>query len=68
MDDDDNTFADDEALDYIIFQDLELRATPKKGNGKHGGCLSLIVIMLLPCRLLAILADKALGWLSVMPQ
>ena len=41
---DDNIFDDDDALDYILYEDCEKNT--KKSNG--GGCLSSLVVLLIP--------------------
>lgn len=48
MDDDrnDNTFDEDDTLDFIIFKKLEEYNREPRGNG--GGCLSIVVLLLLP--------------------
>ena len=48
MDDDrnDNIFDKDDALDFIIFKDLEKHHQERKGG--KGGCLGIVVLLLLP--------------------
>jgi hypothetical protein len=41
-----NIFADDDALDFMIFKDFEKR-DQERNDGK-GGCLRIIVLLLLP--------------------
>lgn len=48
---DDNIFDDDEALDYIIYEDCEKKDT-RQNNA--GGCLSTILILLIPLASIAI--------------
>lgn len=48
--DDDNIFDKDDALDYIIYRDLE--ATSKENVREKGGCLGLIIIISVPVYLL----------------
>jgi hypothetical protein len=43
----DNIFDNDDALDFIIYEDLEKQDQKRKGGGK-GGCLSIVVLLLLP--------------------
>lgn len=43
MSNDDDPIADDEALDYIVYKEV----TGDEGRGT-GGCLSMIVLLLLP--------------------
>lgn len=61
MDDetDDDTFADDDAFDLMIYPELAQpvgRGTQSPG----GGCLGMIFILLMPWGLLAILIGKPL--------
>lgn len=42
----DNIFDKDDALDFIIYDDLEKQNRGQKGN--KGGCLSIVVLLLLP--------------------
>lgn len=60
MDDDffdhDNIMDDDPALDYILYEDME-KNPPKKG----GGCLSVIVIFLLPFSTMALLLARSIS-------
>ena len=48
MDDDrnDNIFDKDDALDFIIYKDLEKHRQERKGG--NGGCLGFVVLLLLP--------------------
>ena len=48
--DDDNIFDKDDALDYIIYRDLE--ATSNETVREKGGCLGLIIIISVPAYLL----------------
>ena len=43
MDDDDDPIADDEALDYIIYKEVS-----GKGDRSKSGCLSMVIVLLLP--------------------
>lgn len=43
----DNIFADDDALDFIIYEELEKQGRERKGGGK-GGCFGIIMLLLLP--------------------
>lgn len=42
----DNIFADDDALDFIIYEDLEKQDRERKGG--KGGCFGIVVLLLLP--------------------
>jgi len=48
MDDDinDNIFDKDDALDFIIYKDLEKHRQERKGS--NSGCLGIVVLLLLP--------------------
>ena len=53
----DNTFDDDDALDFIIFKELEKHGQERKGG--KSGCLGIVVIMLLlPAASLMLLSWK----------
>jgi hypothetical protein len=43
----DNIFDDDDTLDFIIYKELEKQGQERKGGGK-GGCLGMVVLLLLP--------------------
>lgn len=43
----DNIFDDDDALDFILYEELEKQGQERKGGGK-GGCLGMVVLLLLP--------------------
>jgi len=44
-----NIFADDDALDFIIYEELEKQGQERKGGkGGKGGCLNIVVLLLLP--------------------
>jgi len=45
-DDNDNIFDKDDALDFIIYKDLESQDRGKESG--NGGCLTTIVLLLLP--------------------
>jgi hypothetical protein len=45
--DDDNLFDDDDALDYIIYED----ASNENSENNKGGCLALFVAFLIPVSL-----------------
>jgi len=49
----DNIFADDDALDFIIYEELEKQDRQRK-DGKSG-CLSMVVLLLLPMASLMLL-------------
>ncbi len=42
----DNIFDDDDALDFIIYEELEKQGQERKGG--KGGCLGIVVLLLLP--------------------
>ena len=42
----DNIFSDDDALDFIIYKELEKQGQERK-SGK-GGCFGIVVLLLLP--------------------
>ncbi|MBU3946321.1 MAG: hypothetical protein KKB91_07150 [Proteobacteria bacterium] len=42
----DNTFADDDALDFIIYEELEKEGRERKGG--KGGCFGIVMLLLLP--------------------
>jgi hypothetical protein len=42
----DNIFDDDDALDFIIYEELEKQGQDRKGG--KGGCLGIVVMLLLP--------------------
>jgi len=52
----DNTFDGDDALDFMIFKDLEKHAQDRKGG--NGGCLGIVVLLLLPAASLMLLSWK----------
>jgi len=52
----DNIFADDNALDFIIYEELEKQGRERK-EGK-GGCLSMVVLLLLPVASVMLLVLK----------
>jgi len=55
-DKDDNIFDQDDALDFIIYKDLEGQ---ERGNeGRHGGCLGIVVLLLLPVASVMLLCWK----------
>lgn len=41
----DNIFDDDDALDYILYEECEKESN---SNGKGGGCFSVILLVMLP--------------------
>jgi hypothetical protein len=52
-DDNDNLFHDDDALDYIMYEECEKDAgAEQKGNGK-GGCLGVVILLAVPVGLFA---------------
>jgi len=42
----DNIFDDDDALDFILYEELEKQGQERKGG--KGGCLGIVVLLLLP--------------------
>lgn len=48
-----NTFDEDPALDYIIYRELEKEV--KRDDKGKGGCLGLILLLILPACMLAVL-------------
>ena len=42
----DNIFADDDALDFIIYEEFEKHDRERKGG--KGGCFGIVVLLLLP--------------------
>ncbi|MDO8946186.1 MAG: hypothetical protein Q7U88_03395 [Desulfocapsaceae bacterium] len=42
----DNIFADDDALDFIIYEELEKEGRERKGG--KGGCFGIVMLLLLP--------------------
>lgn len=52
----DNTFDKDDTLDFIIFKKLEEHNREQKGN--RGGCLSIVVLLLLPAASVMLLCWK----------
>ena len=52
----DNIFDKDDALDFIIFKELEKHDQERKGC--KGGCLGIVVLLLLPAATLMLLSWK----------
>lgn len=46
----DNIFDQDDALDFIIYEELEKHN--RKQDGNRGGCLGLLILMFIPVVLL----------------
>jgi len=42
----DNIFADDDALDFIIYEEFEKQGQERKSS--KGGCLGIMALLLLP--------------------
>jgi len=42
----DNIFADDDALDFIVYDELEKQ--DQKQKGAKGGCFGIVMLLLLP--------------------
>jgi hypothetical protein len=49
----DNIFADDDALDFIIYEELE-----KQNRERKSGCFGIIVLLLLPAVSIVLLSWK----------
>ena len=47
LDDYDGIFDDDDALDYIIYEDVINDSTPSPRGNNHG-CLGMVVVLLTP--------------------
>ncbi|MBV5329344.1 MAG: hypothetical protein JZU65_17270 [Chlorobium sp.] len=58
MDDDrnDNLFDKDDALDFIIYKELEKHHQER--NGGKGGCLGIVALLLLPVASMVLLCWK----------
>jgi hypothetical protein len=54
VDHDDNIFDDDDALDYIMYNEVEKEAQ-RPSNQNQSGCLGLIVLLAIPTCLLGLL-------------
>jgi prephenate dehydrogenase len=52
----DNIFADDDALDFIIYEELENQGRDRK-DGK-GGCFGIVVLLLIPVASVMLLSWK----------
>lgn len=52
----DNIFADDDALDFIIYEELEKQGRERQ-DGK-GGCFGFVVLLLLPVASVMLLSWK----------
>ncbi len=52
----DNIFADDDALDFIIYEELEKQDRPQKGG--KSGCLVIVALLLLPVASVMFLSGK----------
>ncbi|MBU0662938.1 MAG: hypothetical protein KJ990_00180 [Proteobacteria bacterium] len=52
----DNIFDKDDALDFIIYEELEKRDQERKGG--KGGCFGIIVLLLLPVASIVFLSWK----------
>ena len=52
----DNIFADDDALDFIINDELEKHGQERKGG--KSGCLGVVVLLLLPAVSVILLSWK----------
>lgn len=55
----DNIFADDDALDFILYEEIEKQDQELKGgkDGK-GGCFGIVVLLLLPAASVMLLSWK----------
>lgn len=45
MDDDNNIFDKDDALDYVIYEDINKKKRDGSGNG---GCLGIVILLIFP--------------------
>ena len=54
-DENDNIFDKDDALDFMIYDDCEKQGRQQKRG--RGGCLGLLILMLIPGGLLALLGQ-----------
>lgn len=52
----DNIFDDDDALDFILYEELEKQGQERKGG--KGGCLGIFVLLLLPAASVMFLSWK----------
>jgi hypothetical protein len=52
----DNIFSDDDALDFILYEEFEKQDRKRKGD--KGGCLSIVVLILLPVASVVLLSWK----------
>lgn len=52
----DNIFADDDALDFIIYEELEKHDRERKGG--KSGCFGIVVLLLLPAASVMFLSWK----------
>lgn len=48
MKDDDNIFDDDDALDFILYQDMEKRSQSNQNKPEKAGCLGALFLLILP--------------------
>ena len=52
----DNIFADDDALDFILYEKIEKQVQKRKGG--KGGCFGIFVLLLLPAVSIVLLILK----------
>jgi hypothetical protein len=52
----DNIFSDDDALDFIIYEEFEKQGQERKDD--KGGCLGVVVLLLLPAVSIVFLSWK----------
>lgn len=52
----DNIFADDDALDFIIYEEIEKQNRERKGG--KGGCFGIVVLLMLPMASVMLLSLK----------
>lgn len=52
-DDNDNLLDDDDALDYIMFEECEKEAARDQGGNGKGGCLRVLILLAVPVGLFA---------------
>lgn len=46
--DNDNIFDKDDALDYIMYEECEKDATREQGGNGKGGCLGVLILLVVP--------------------
>lgn len=48
MKDDDNIFDDDDALDFILYQEMEKHRQGNQNKPEKAGCLGVVFVFILP--------------------